>query len=401
MATNNGNTAALETEAVKIAVCGHIAVDIIPRIDGHERSEDGFRLTPGSLSEVAEATFSTGGAVSNTGIALHRLGADVRLIGKVSDDYFGELTLRLLKEVNPVLGDDVALVEGETSSYTIVINPPGVDRIFLHCPGTNDTFTEEDIRWEELRGTQHFHFGYPPLMKSMYADGGDRLAGILKSAKDRGMSVSLDMAMPGRETAAYSADWLGILSKALPYVDLFMPSLEEMLMMVDRAYYEELAVVTDEVEMALPVETIRGLAERLLGMGCGAVVLKLGSSGLYMRTDDRRSLTEWNNRELWSPCFRTNVAGTTGAGDSTIAGFLFGFVRQLGPEATMTGAAAVGACSVERLDATSGITPWGTVQNRIASGWERLPIERSLADWCWEQRYGIWVGPADKGIAVE
>jgi len=35
------------------------------------------------------ATVSTGGAVSNTGIALHRLGVPTRLMGKVGDDILG------------------------------------------------------------------------------------------------------------------------------------------------------------------------------------------------------------------------------------------------------------------------------------------------------------------------
>ena len=41
----------------------------------------------------------------------------------------------------------------------------GVDRVFLHDPGANDTFCAGDITEEMLDGIDHFHFGYPPLMK--------------------------------------------------------------------------------------------------------------------------------------------------------------------------------------------------------------------------------------------
>ena len=71
----------------------------------------------------------------------------------------------------------------EVTSYTIVISPPGHDRSFLHCPGANETFTAADVPYEQLAGVRLFHFGYPPLMPRMYADGGERarrdvLAGV-------------------------------------------------------------------------------------------------------------------------------------------------------------------------------------------------------------------------------
>ncbi|MBM7566180.1 carbohydrate kinase family protein [Paenibacillus sacheonensis] len=389
--------------ACDVMVCGHISIDVIPRFrTGSDSSADphesgAARLTPGGLIETDAAEFSTGGAVSNTGIALHKLGAKVRLVGKVSDDFFGSLTLRLLSEIHPAFAESIAQAAGETSSYTIVVNPPGTDRIFLHCPGTNDTFAGQDIDWERSAGTRHFHFGYPPLMKGMYADGGERLAGILRAARQQGMTVSLDMAMPGRGTAAYAADWTGILSRALPFVDIFMPSLEEMLMMIGRESYEHLAGGSDDLCENVSTETIRELAERLLAMGCGMVVLKLGAAGLYLRSSERFCGIgeEWRSRELWSPCFRTRVEGTTGAGDCTIAGFLKGFLLALGPEETMTAAVAVGAFSVEQLGATGGIPSWEKVQARIDSGWDRLPTKRQLPDWRWLERAGVWAGPAD------
>lgn len=401
MAENNGPVPA----PAEVWVCGHISIDVIPKFIQGE--SDSGRLAPGALIEVGEAAFCTGGAVSNTGIALHRLGTPVRLIGKVSDDIFGSLTLNLLREVHPALAEGIASVSGETSSYTFVVNPPGIDRTFLHCPGTNDTFTERDIGWDQVPAARHFHFGYPPLMKRMYDDDGDRLTGILKKAREKGMTVSLDMAMPGKGTAAYRADWTGILSRALPIVDVFMPSLEEMLMMVNRELYEQSGLSGDELCESISVETIRTLAGSLLAMGCGIVALKLGACGLYMRSAAQLpnglagrlaplAGDAWSGRELWAPCFRTDVAGTTGAGDCTIAGFIQGLLLQLGPEAAMTGAVAVGACSVERLGATDGIVPWDRVQERIRSGWDRLPVGRSMEGWRWEEQAGIWIGPADR-----
>jgi sugar/nucleoside kinase (ribokinase family) len=76
---------------------------------------------------------------------------------------------------------------------------------------------------------------------------------------------------------------------------------------------------------------------------------------------------------VYSPCFRANeVAGTTGAGDCTIAGFLASLLRRESPAEAATSATAVGACSVEAADATGGVPEWEMVRKRMQAGWERL-----------------------------
>ena len=67
-----------------------------------------------------------------------------------------------------------------------MINPPGVDRSFLHCPGANRDilFARRPLR--ELADVRLFHFGYPPLMPPMYADGGEQLRGMFARVQERG-----------------------------------------------------------------------------------------------------------------------------------------------------------------------------------------------------------------------
>ena len=58
---------------------------------------------------------------------------------------------------------------------------------------------------------------------------------------------------------------------------------------------------------------------------------------------DRLGLSagEWLGRELLAPCFRpAAVAGTTGAGDATIAGLLAALLRGDGPAGAATAATA-------------------------------------------------------------
>ena len=75
--------------------------------------------------------------------------------------------------------------DGCATSYTVVIAPPDVDRTFLHCPGANDAFSEQDITEEDLSGIDLLHFGYPPLMRRMFQQEGEELLRILKKAKEK------------------------------------------------------------------------------------------------------------------------------------------------------------------------------------------------------------------------
>lgn len=117
-----------------IAVAGHCCVDIIPAFAaGMSRAETA--LVPGKLVHVGPAHFATGGPVSNVGLALHRLGDRPRLLGKVGDDALGGILLDLLRQRDVELASEMIVAPGEPTSYSVVISPPGVDRLFLHCPG--------------------------------------------------------------------------------------------------------------------------------------------------------------------------------------------------------------------------------------------------------------------------
>ena len=387
-------------------VAGHLCVDIIPTIS-QEALASGSFMAPGRLTETGAMVVSTGGAVSNTGIGLHRLGVDVRLLARIGDDTIGQLTRDIVAQQHPRLAEHLVSAQGEPSSYTIVISPPHTDRTFLHCPGTNDTFGPEDVPDDLLAGARLFHFGYPPLMRRMYADGGMALAEIMQHAKSHGLTTCLDMAMPDPSRPSGQADWAGICAQALPHVDIFLPSVEELLYMLQRERYEELARRVGPADMldAITVQDIQQLARRALGLGAKVVVLKLGHRGLYLRSAERLinlgrgfagKLAVWARRELWTPCFEAQVVTTLGAGDATIAGFLAALLVGQPPDQAIISATAVGACNVEAADATSGVRTWADTQRRIENGWPKLATDkRPSQNWRWDARGQLWRGPDD------
>lgn len=117
----------------KVIVAGHICLDITPVFPENKVSHIGDILQPGKLIQMGSADVYTGGAVANTGLGMKILGADVSLMGKIGTDDFGDMVLGVLEKhgaANGMIRD-----ENETTSYSVVLAIPGVDRIFLHHPG--------------------------------------------------------------------------------------------------------------------------------------------------------------------------------------------------------------------------------------------------------------------------
>ena len=367
----------------KIISAGHICIDITPVFPLENKcSEIGELLVPGKLIHMKPADVHTGGSVANTGLALKLLGADVQLLGKVGDDAFGAMIADLLAGY----GAGGLIVDKEsTTSYSVVLAVPGIDRIFLHSPGANNTFTNGDIPEEALADAALFHFGYPPVMKKLYENDGAELAAILRRAKEHDVATSLDMTSVDPNSAAGRVDWVKILEAVLPYTDFFVPSFEELCFMLDRERYNALSAHGGDMTQQLDMEAdVKPLAARCLELGCRAVLIKCGTSGLYLRTADRKTMGQvgsrleldaavWADRERIQPCFRADqVLSGTGAGDTSIAAFLMAAAEGKAPELCAALAAAEGACAVTAYDALSGLKPLDVLEARIASGWETM-----------------------------
>ncbi len=380
----------------EIVVAGHVCLDIIPSFEATARSVS-EAIAPGKLVQVSDVTISTGGAVANTGLALHRLGISTRLLGKIGNDIFGDIIINLFNQENVDLGKDL-IISADSTSYSIVLNIPGSDRAFLHNSGANDTFAADDIHESQLQSAKIFHFGYPPLMRRIFQHEGNELVQLLNKTKNLGVTTSLDMAYPDPVSEAGLVNWRGFFANTLPLVDVFLPSLDEVRFMLG---------YSGENEPCLPGEIISEIADDLMEMGPAMVVLKLGDQGLYLRTTDKRERllrmgnaapdnpTIWIGRELLIPCFSAEVVGTTGAGDSTIAGFLAGLVKQLSPEQVIIAAVAVGSFNVESSDAISGIPNWNTVQQRIQEHPPQRKNSIILNGWKWNEDFRLWTGPHD------
>lgn len=395
----------MERKTIDAVVAGHICLDICPEMGGAPcRIEDIF--APGKLTNVGKAGISTGGAVSNTGIALAIMGFKTVLMAKTGKDLFGEAVLDIVKAHGA--GGRMSRDESADTSYSIVLSPPGIDRMFLHNPGANGSFGMDDIDYDAVGKARVFHLGYPPLLKKLYSDNGRELKQILQEAKSLGAITSLDMSLPDPESPSGKQDWRGILANTLPLVDIFLPSAEEIFFMLRREEFlsRQSGLRGEALLTVLKSGDIEEMGEELLGMGAGLCLIKCGGRGIYFRSPEKGRLDfigqadagdsgGWSGRELWAPPFRVRkFVSALGAGDNAVAGFLGALLKGLSAESSLLAAAACGALNVESPEALGGARPWPS----IASMLESAEAEASFmpgAGWEFCEGARLWLGPAD------
>lgn len=387
---------------IDVVMAGHICLDIIPKIPDTGGKTMAELLQPGRLFVIEEAAISTGGPVSNTGLGLKRLGVNVALMSKTGDDIFGKIILDLLKPHVSTAG--MKIVRKQQTSYTIALSPPGIDRMFMHNPGPNNTFGYDDINFRLVEKARLFHLGYPPVMRKLYINDGAELAKIYKQVKKLGVTTSLDLALPNPATESGQADWDKILRNILPYVDIALPSLEEISFMLEKEHFMEITRKSAGKRFLdfYKADDLSRLSGKLLEYGAKVACLKCGYRGFYMHTADKFRFADigrtkptdsgnWSNRQIWAPAVRVKkVVSATGSGDSAIAGFLAAYLNGKSAELCLKYATAVGAQNVKVLDAVSGIKTWSETTRQVNSNPECDPLEIDTPGWKFDSSRKLW-----------
>ena len=370
----------------KVIAAGHICLDITPVFSKAGKKTMSSILQPGKLIQMKGVDVHTGGSVANTGLAMKILGADVTLMGKIGKDAFGDMIHNILKEYKAEKG--MLVMEGESTSYSVILAVPGIDRIFLHNPGANDTFQADDVPQKELENASLFHFGYPPLMKKMYEHHGEELQKLMIKVKDTGAATSLDMAAVDSAADVGHIDWKQILEKVIPYVDFFMPSAEELCYMLDNerfADWQKRAGSQDITEILDIEKDIKPLAKQCMDFGAKVLLIKCGTPGIYYRTAGRNTLMKvgkkaelninrWADKEGFEKSYiPERVLSGTGAGDTSIAAFLTAMLGGYTIEECMQLSTATGASCVTEYDALSGLKSFSELQKKIKEGWVKVP----------------------------
>jgi sugar/nucleoside kinase (ribokinase family) len=214
-----------------------------------------------------------------------------------------------------------------TTSYSIVLQPTGRDRMFLHHSGVNDLYRGDPA---DLGESEFLHVGYPALMMGLMEGGGQPLRELFSAARERGIVTSLDLSVVDRNSPASKLDWAQALRRLAPVTDVLSPSIEDL---------------TSALPGALrpAPTTAEALAEELIAAGYGIVVITCGPDGMFLAASCRTRLDEaggaleamadqWADARQWIPAEPvTRVESTNGAGDTASAGLLAGIAAGLDP----------------------------------------------------------------------
>ncbi|QQE75414.1 ribokinase [Brevibacillus composti] len=282
---------------MKIAVLGSLNMDLVAHV--HHLPQPGETIISSRFQTIP------GGKGANQAVAAARLGAKVRMIGKVGGDSYGEQLLEGLAEA----GIDTEGIEreGTTGMALINVSDQGENQIVL-VPGANNEVT--------VAYTAHHH-------------------DILTDCDV--LLVQLEIPLDTVAYAVQTAHRLGkrIILNPAPA----QPLPEEMLRCIDTLTPNETEL---ELLTGMPVKTlpeIEAAAQKLLAKGPGRVIVTLGEKGaLLARTDGT----------LHIPACQVAAIDTTAAGDAFTAAFAVAQSRGMADEEAIRFASKAAAIVVTR-----------------------------------------------------
>lgn len=268
----------------KVALLGDINMDVFLDVPLYP--------APGGDTHVYEMSVRSGGSVSNTAVALSRLGTAAELIGCTGRDAWGDAALAALQREAIDL-THVQRHEGAGTGLIFVAVTPDGERTMFSYRGANalldgQRITEavfESVDWLHLSG---YAFLRPPQSAAAW-----RAAQL---ARQLGIPLSLDLGV--EPTRAMGAD----LPRLLSMLDLLVLS------------DAEAESLTGSADLSRAVEI-------LLDGGVKSIGMKLGRQGCLAAD---RSLS------VRIPILEVEAVDTTGAGDAFSAGMIYAALAGLG-----------------------------------------------------------------------
>jgi sugar/nucleoside kinase (ribokinase family) len=303
------------TKDIDCVLCGSCVADILVRPVPLEKPIGGGKLL---LAEPIEVV--TGGIVSNSGIAMARLGMKIAAFSYVGKDDWAALIRRRLEGEGVDCSRLLPHPTGATSTTAVLIDPSG-ERSFAHCVGA-PKLMDKALFLDNLdffARSRMVLVGYYSLMPNLEGDLPEVFAAIRKT----GCQTALDSAGDGGGMAP--------LDRILPQLDVYVPSHAE---------------ATHQTGHEDPLKIID--AYRSCGAP-GLLGVKLGTKGAL--------LSPAAGQFISVDCVQAPgpVVDTTGAGDSFFAGLLAGLLNGLDAAQAGRLAAATGACCVTGYGATAGL----------------------------------------------
>ena len=229
------------------------------------------------------------GTAGATSVACAMLGIRTRSVTTVGSDDMGDFLVAKMKGY----GVDCELVsrtrDTQTSATILPVRPNG-ERPALHVPGSANAFSVRAGDLDAALDARIVHVGGTGLMKAF--DGEPTIA-LLRRAKALGRITTFDLIQATPETIA-------LVEPCLPYLDYFVPSIDEASEMAGTSHVAE-------------------VARFFQARGVKNCILTLGAHGVYVAPEHGAAFA--------LPAFDIPVSDTTGCGDSFTAGLIVGLTK--------------------------------------------------------------------------
>ncbi|MEO6213753.1 MAG: sugar kinase [Vicinamibacterales bacterium] len=300
-----------EDRALDVVAVGELNPDLIlsgirargPLL-GVEQTMDRYHLTLGSSTAI-------------TAVLLRRLGLRVAMVARLGDDEYGRFCRQALQADG--VNTDTVLVDAAHDTGLTVSLAYESDRLLLTCPGAMSRLSAHDVPSMLLQQARHLHSASFFLQLSLR----DGLARLFADARRLGLSTSLDTGWDPDDR------WLvDDLRAVLAETDILLPNQLELARLSG----------TDQIEKG---------AERLLDLGVGEVVVKLGDRGSAYFARGEHVVAE--GRDI-------AVVDTTGAGDAFNAGYLTARLMGRPIDERLRFANACGALTAGAIGGTGGFS---------------------------------------------
>ncbi len=271
----------------------------------------------GGVDFIEEIRLTVAGTAGGTIIDTAKLGLKSLAVGAVGDDEKADWVLMTMQK-HDIDTSVMQRIKGVPTSATILNIRPNGERPALHVRGASDHFDVAPELYDTVFAAPIVHLGGTGLLKKL--DGPQSLT-LLKEAKRRGCVVTFDLIAANAETAA-------IVKPLLPYIDYFMPSIEEARDMSGQG-------------------SAADCAKFYLDYGAKCCVFTQGGDGAYYAHSDGTRIT--------SPAYDIKVVDTTGCGDAFDAGFIAALHHKMDVETSLRFAQATAALVATGLGSDAGI----------------------------------------------
>lgn len=271
-----------------------------------------------NIDLLEEIRFTVAGTAAGTAIDLAKLGAEVIAMGALGNDHIGDVVAMIMQGYGVDTRYLVRKKGVQTSATMLPIRPNG-ERPALHVIGANGEFDLDDVNWDAIKSAQYAHLGGLYLLPRLDGEPASRIA---KFCRDNGVVSTMDILGVPRD------DMLSVVAPSLPYLNYFMPSI-------------------DEARMICGLSDWRDVCKFFIDHGARACVFKMGADGSVYADADGVTLRV--------PAFQVKVVDTTGCGDAYCAGFIVGLSHGWDIEQSMKLATAASALVATGLGSDAGI----------------------------------------------